>query len=277
MMIDVSHPVALAVLFATMGALVPMSLPAAEQIVSLETRPGVSVMVLIMTPTDPPSGTVLMFPGGDGKGHFGKQGSRVRLGGNFLVRSAPLFVEQGLVVAIVDTPSDQPNGMSDRWRTGKEHAEDTRKILEFVGKGSGPVAWVGASRGTLSAAYLATELADPRITGLVLTSSMSQPDPRNRWMTVGDLPLERITVPVLFVHHKSDTCTATPIAAARGLITRLKKSPRIEFVEVQGGDPPRSEPCQALSAHGFLGKEREVVAAISAWVKGQPVPKEIGN
>ncbi|MCX5906128.1 MAG: hypothetical protein NTY64_02795, partial [Deltaproteobacteria bacterium] len=36
----------------------------------------------------------------------------------------------------------------------------------------------------------------------------------------------------------------------------------------QGGDSPRSNPCQALSAHGFLGKEREVVEAIAAWIKG---------
>ena len=57
---------------------------------------------------------------------------------------------------------------------------------------------------------------------------------------------------------------------------RVTKSPKVDFIEVQGGDPPRSEPCEALSPHGFLGKEREVVAAITDWALGKPVPARIG-
>ncbi len=34
-----------------------------------------------------------------------------------------------------------------------------------------------------------------------------------------------------------------------------------------GGDEPGAKPCKALSAHGFLGIEKEVVAAIAAFVK----------
>ncbi len=85
-----------------------------------------------------------------------------------------MFVDQGFVVTIIDTPSDQPNGMSDQWRTGKENVEDTRKILDFLAsKAAGPIVLVGTSRGTLSAAHLAASLSDQRLTGLALTSSMS--------------------------------------------------------------------------------------------------------
>jgi hypothetical protein len=41
------------------------------------------------------------------------------------------------------------------------------------------------------------------------------------------------------------------------------------LIAVQGGDPPLSEPCEALSRHGYLGIEREVVGAIADWIKAK--------
>ena len=85
----------------------------------------------------------------------------------------------------------------------------------------------------------------------------------------------------LFVHHREDPCTS--FEAAYRLHTNLIESPRLNFIEVQGGDQSRligckpREPGFGLSwAHGFSGKEREVVNAISDWVMGQPVPTRIG-
>ncbi|MBI4593428.1 MAG: alpha/beta hydrolase, partial [Candidatus Rokubacteria bacterium] len=34
-----------------------------------------------------------------------------------------------------------------------------------------------------------------------------------------------------------------------------------------------SEPCEALSAHGFLGLDAEVVAAVAAWITGATGPR----
>src|SRR5262249_43501149 len=110
-----------AVLLATMLAVAPAPALAAPKIIEIPTRDGVVVRVLLVAPTGPPSGTVLLFPGSWGARHFSSGEQGVRLGTNFLVRTAPLFAEQGLLAAVIDTPSDQPGGMTDDWRLGPQH------------------------------------------------------------------------------------------------------------------------------------------------------------
>jgi hypothetical protein len=74
-------------------------------------------------------------------------------------------------------------------------------------------------------------------------------------------------VPVLIVHHDHDGCRASPYAGAEALMDRLKRSPKREFIAFDGGDPPRSDPCEAFAQHGYLGIENRVVDAIAAWIK----------
>jgi len=231
------------------------------------------VRVLLVAPTGPPSGTVLLFPGSWGARHFSSGEQGVRLGTNFLVRTAPLFAEQGLLAAVIDTPSDQPGGMTDDWRLGPQHVTDTRKVLETLeARGPGPVVLIGTSRGTLSAAAVAARISDPRVSGVILTSSMVEHG-RGRWSTVYEAPLGKINIPVLIVHHREDDCRATPLGAALSLPRWLKKAPRVDFVEVSGGDPAISDSCEPLAPHGYLGRERQVIQVIADWIAGRPVPK----
>ena len=170
--------------------------------------------------------------------------------------------------------------MSDQFRTGKNHVTDIRKVLDFVaGKWPGPIFPAGTSRGTVSVAHLATALQDQRVSGIVLTSSIGASRPSRTDglpRSLFDIPLDNITIPVLFVHHKEDGCWASTYADAVRLRKRVTKSLKVDFIEVQGGDPPQSEPCEAKSQHGYLGKEREVVSAITDWILGKPVPAQIG-
>lgn len=250
--------------------LVAVSALAGQEIKSVATRQGVTTKVLLNIPATPPKAVLIMFPGGDGANMFREKDGQVHLGRNFLVRTSPKFVAQGLAVAIVDAPSDQPNGMSAGFRNSPEHTQDIRKVIDFMdAQGFKPLYLVGTSRGTLSVAYLGTELQDSRIKGLVLTSTIGQ--------SVGGLPLSRIKVPVLLVHHRDDGCKVCPFQEAVGLKSKLSGSPRVDFVEVQGGDPPQSGPCQAMSHHGFLGREDQVVQVIADWISGKPVPAQIGN
>ena len=248
---------------------------AAQEIVSVPTRPGVTVRMLLVAPAERPSATVVLFPGGYGAGHFPEKDGRVALGINFLVRGAPFFAERGLLAAVIDTPSDQPGGMEDDWRTSAKHVEDVRAVLDALQpRAAGRLVLIGTSRGTLSAAYIAAKIDDPRVTGLILTSSMVAHG-RGRWATVYETPLDKIRVPVLIVHHRSDDCRATPIGAAVSLPKWLKKSPKVDFVEVLGGDSAISDPCEPLAPHGYLGREREVVGVIADWIAGKPVPKQL--
>lgn len=244
---------------------------------TLETRPGVTQKVLLLTPGAAPHGVLVMFPGGDGKGHFSERDGGVRLSRNFLLRAAPLFVGRGFVVAVVDAPSDQATGMSDRFRTRAAHTEDARKVVDRLGRQwPGPLVRVGTSRRTLSVAHLGVSLKEPRVAGLVFTASIGAPH-RRFPLSLFDVLLEQITLPVLFVHHREDACEASRFEDAVRLRQRVTGSPRVDFVEVLGGDSRRPEPCQAMSPHGFLGREQDVVTVIGDWVLGKPVPSRVGQ
>ena len=256
------------------------ALPAAgsaQEVLSVAIRPDVTVRVLLVAPAGEPAATLLMFPGGLGNNHFPERDGRVVPGGNFLVRTARLFAARGLLVGVIDTPSDKPQGMDDAFRMSKTHEEDVTLVLQALeARAPVPIYLAGTSRGTLSAAFLAASLRDPRVKGLVLTTSLGDGGRgRNRVATVYDAPLKRIAMPVLVVHHQEDGCWASPIGAARGLPAALSGSAKVDLVEVSGGDPPRSEPCEALAAHGYLGREREVVGVIADWIAGKPVPKQL--
>src|SRR5271157_3085966 len=155
-----------------------------QSIQKIETRPGVTIKFLLHTPETASKGTLLLFPGSHGEGHFSVHNGQITLSSNFLVRTSPLFVQKGFAVAIIDVPSDQENGMSDSFRRSPEHAQDIKKIIEFLKeKKLDPFYLVGTSRGTISAAYLAGVLKDEALKGVVLTSTMGT-------QFVGGLPLE---------------------------------------------------------------------------------------
>jgi len=46
-------------------------------------------------------------------------------------------------------------------------------------------------------------------------------------------------------------------------------------VSVAGGLPAQSPPCEALSEHGFLGREAAVIDAIVNWMLKRPFRTEI--
>ncbi len=243
---------------------------AGQEIKSVATRPGVTVQVLLNTPATPAKAVLVMFPGGEGIDSFKENGGQIQLSQNFLVRTSPKFVEQGLAVAIVDAASDQANGMSAGFRNSPEHTQDIHKVIDFLDtRGLKPIYLVGTSRGTLSVAYLGIELQDHRVKGLVLTSSLGG--------IISGFSVNRITLPVLLVHHRDDGCKVCPFQDAVALKTKLSRASKVDFVEVLGGSPPQSDPCKAMSYHGFLGREDQVVQVIADWIAGKPVPAQIGN
>jgi hypothetical protein len=70
----------------------------------------------------------------------------------------------------------------------------------------------------------------------------------------------------LIVHHRNDGCRVTPATDVNALQAKLTGAPRTQVMLFNGGDPPRSDACEALSEHGFLGIEAQVVEAIAAWI-----------
>ena len=82
------------------------------------------------------------------------------------------------------------------------------------------------------------------------------------------MPLQQVGVPTLIVSHRRDGCAITPASDGAALKAKFTASPRAELKLLDGGLPPKSDPCEAMSQHGFLGIEKEAVGAIASFVKG---------
>ena len=234
----------------------------AQRVVDLPTRPGVTQRFLLLTPPDAKA-AVILFAGGHGALNIDDRGGFGWGGGNFLVRTREQFAQQGLVVAVIDKPSDVPN-LNQRRQT-PEHVEDVRAVMAWLrAQTKLPVWLIGTSRGTQSAAWVATALADApdRPDGLVLTATILS-DKRER--AVPEMALEHLNIPVLVVHHENDGCVHCRYGDIPQLMDKLINAPRKALFAVQGGIS-RGDPCDAWAYHGFNGVEKDVVERITGWI-----------
>ena len=249
------------------------ALPArAEEIVTIESRPGVTQRFILVEAGNPVA-SVVLFPGG--KGMLRTDGGKVSpKQGNFLSRTRGLFAAEGFNVAVVDAPSDmrrEEYGLRTNRRQFR-HAEDIGAVIDDLrGRAAVPVWMVGTSRGTVSAAFIAGGPILPKIAGLVLTASVTRPSGKPGQYLLdyeGVVLLESVRVPSLLVHHKDDQCFVTPVEDVKLLEKHLKvKAPKVEVMLFEGGKSPESDACQPFSQHGFFGIEKQVVKAIADWIK----------
>lgn len=234
----------------------------AQRAVDIPTRAGVTQRFLLLTPPDAKA-AVILFAGGHGALNIDDNGGFGWGAGNFVVRTREQFAQHGLVVAVIDKPSDVPN--LNRRRQIPEHVEDVRAVMGWLRKETGLPVWlVGTSRGTQSAAWVATALAGTPDSpeGLVLTSTILS-DKQGR--AVPEMPLDRLQIPVLVVHHRDDGCGHCSYADIPQLMDKLTRVPRKELITVTGGIS-RGDPCEAMAYHGFNGVEKDVVDNIAAWI-----------
>jgi len=247
----------------------------AQEVVTLQTRPGVSLPFFIASMGGhKPEAAALLLIGGGGNIRLGMENGKPKFNqGNFLPRARREFIRNGILPVILDNPTDQQagEGMSDDFRESAAHVTDIRAVrAELQKRYPGlPVFVVGTSRSTLSAAHLARSLPG-ELKGAVLTSSLfySGTGPRAR-QVLASYRWEEIKVPLLFVHHQDDSCAATPYREAARLAARYP------LITVHGGKSPESPPCEPYNNHGFYGKEAETVDAIAAWMLGKPYPKAV--
>jgi len=245
--------------FGLLLALSALSALAEDQIVNLETRPGVRVPVYYMKRN---GATVILLPGG--AGGFGTPVDGKPTGNNFLVRSRDFFADAGLNVAVMGRPSDKGD-LDYLDRIGDQHMQDIKKLVDYVKADTGLPVWlVGTSRGTVSATAAAIKFGKADLAGIVLTSSVVN------YKKAGAVPkqdLASIRIPVLVVHHENDACQQCRPHEVPAILTGLKIAPLKKLVMVNGGSDPVGDPCGPLHFHGFIGIEKQVVATITDWIK----------
>lgn len=252
------------------------AIAAAQEIVTLPTRPGVTQSFFIARLPENPLAVAVLFPGSGGLIRLRQEKSQIKFGqNNFRVRSCGEFVKRGKVVAIIDAPSDHQTvgGMSDEFRLGEAHFRDVSAAVADLGKRFPglPVFLVGTSRGTISAAAVGARFS-PGLFGVVLTSTMFRPaGPRSNEPGPGlsRFDFTTIKVPVLLVHHASDQCGSTPYGDAARLADQYP------LISILGGRSPESGPCDPFSAHGYFGKESETVEQIVNWMLKKPFREKV--
>jgi pimeloyl-ACP methyl ester carboxylesterase len=239
-----------------------------ERIVEIPTRTGVTQRFLLLVPEDPVA-AVILFSGGHGGLQISKKGQFKWGKNNFVVRSRERFTENGLMVSIIDAPSDrQKPPYLGGFRQTPEHVADIEAVIAWLkGHANIPVWLVGTSRGTQSAAYVATQLVgEGGPDGLVLTSTMLT-DAKGR--PVPDMSISKLKIPVLVVHHEQDGCKHCKFSDLPRLMDNLTAAQRKQLVALRGGNN-RGDPCKPFAFHGFNGIEREVVQKIAEWIKLKP-------
>jgi len=214
-------------------------------------RPGVTQPIFVY-PAAHPAASAVLFPGGSGAV------SAVRR--NFLIRAADDFAAAGVTVAIADAPSDRPGGVDRAFRASEAQAIDTAAVVVFLrSRAPMPVWLIGTSNGTISAANAGVRLGPARIAGVVLTSSV--------W--IGGMQatdFQTLRVPTLIVHNRNDGCPLSPFDQAAPALASLRSAPAKELIAVSSL-ASLSGPCEAMSPHGYLGLEKQVVQRIADWIK----------
>ncbi len=218
--------------------------------------------------------SLVLFVGGNGRLFINNMQLGININ-NFLSRSRHLFASFNFNVVVIDAATDFLScqyGLSG-WRLSPEHVSDINAVIQDLrGRYNELPIWVvGTSRGSVSAAQAAAALSPESggPDGLVLTSSATIGSTEPYHLSVFDVDLKNITVPTLITTHKQDKCWVTPPEDTKVIKGRLVSAPKVGTHKYNGGFEPISDPCQALSCHGYFGIEPKVVKDIAEWIEKQ--------
>ena len=211
--------------------------------------------------------SVVLMTGGNGLLSLDATGTIIDSTGNFLIRSADLFLRHGLNVMMPDTTPAHPAGLTDANRLSATHAAELQGFVNAALTRWGKPVWVvGTSAGSISTVTAAGfQPALSGLSGVVLTSSVTvlptaiQP--------TFNLYASRITVPTLVAWHRDDHCSVSPPAGSANLFTLIPSAHK-ESRSFAHGHSVATDPCGAFSEHGYAGIEEDVVGQIAEFIRG---------
>jgi pimeloyl-ACP methyl ester carboxylesterase len=246
------------------GAADPSSEGLVEQVVETRPREGVFQRSLLSRRAGADeTWLVVAFPGWPGilRLRADDDGIVYDLRGNFLIRARRHLVSDRIAVAILDCPSDLQETCGDGYRGSEAHVEDVRQQIAALRKRLPPgirVALVGTSYGTVSSEVLALRLGE-EIDAAVHTASITAAT-ETRSRPLFGLDVSKARSRQLFVHHVDDPCDMTPFSGLK------RYEGVVPILRVEGSGSSRGPACEAFTAHGFVGRERQVMEAVAGWL-----------
>jgi len=212
--------------------------------------------------------SVILMTGGNGLLSLDATGTITDSTGNFLIRSADLFLRHGLNVMMADATPAHPGGLTQAIRLSATHAAELQGFINAaVSRWSKPVWVVGTSNGSISTVTAAGfQPALSGLTGVVITSPVTVLALANQ--PTFNLYASRITVPTLVVWHQDDHCTFSPPAGSANLFTLIPSAHK-DSRSFDHGHSVATDPCGAFSEHGYAGIEERVVDHIADFIRGE--------
>jgi|tagenome__1003787_1003787.scaffolds.fasta_scaffold20929520_1 hypothetical protein len=211
--------------------------------------------------------SVVLMTGGNGLLSLDADGTIINSTGNFLIRSADLFLRHGLNVMMADATPAHPAGLSQANRLSAAHATELQGFINAaLNRWGAPVWVVGTSNGSTSTVMAAGfQPALSGISGVIVTSPVTSLAPANQ--PTFNLYASRITVPALVVWNKDDHCTFSPPAGSAALFAAIPSS-RKDSRAFAHAHSVATDPCGAFSEHGYAGIEEQVVKQIANFIRG---------
>ncbi len=253
---------------------------AMSEVVTLDTRPGVTQSFLLLEPGGAPKDVVILFAADEGEIGFRKtaDGFEVENHGGGLTARRPMretLRRNGFTVAVIAPPSDRTQ-LAPSFRISAEHAQDVHEVISYLRKRyPGELFLHGQCLSSLSVASIATRLKGEGISGLILSSPRSS----GRAGAVTDFEPGIVKVPVLLVQHEEDTCPFTLF----DFVGRVKafyqnSAPKVDMITVTGGEGrvAMKQKCKN-GFHAFRGVEKETAQAIASWLQNKEFPTHIAG
>ncbi len=232
--------------------------PAAAQAVVQDLS---GTQMLYASPANPRA-VAFVFAGGDGTVAFNAAGQVTHMGGNFLLRTQPLWLGQGFAFVTLGSGASLMGQ-----RHTPAYAQTIGRAIDALRARTGAPIWlIGTSQGAIAAANGAAHLPG-RVAGVVLTSSVAGRSASGE--TVFDSDLGAVAVPALIIANRGDTCASAGPGFAPQILAALAHAPKKEIIYVES-QQLQSPPCEALSPHGYLGIEGDVVQRIAGWIRAAP-------
>jgi hypothetical protein len=215
---------------------------------------------------------VALFPGHPGILKLREEGGELKfeMRGNFLVRTRRHWLDGETLAMVVDAPSDHWPTFYQEWRETPRYGADVAALVGEAARRYGVEDWtfVGTSEGSVSA-FHAARMNPALARRVILTSSVFVAGKNGPGLSRARF--DALKSELLWVHHADDPCRFTSYREAQAFARRSGKP----LVTVRGGGPWRGGLCEAFTAHGFVGVERETLKAMHSWVKTGRVPADV--
>ena len=221
--------------------------------VTVKSREGVTIRFEGYPPKD--DLPIIMFiPGGDWGRYDG------------LFPATRIILRQmGMGGVVIRSPSSFSK-VPPYFRETKKHNQDIDAVIRFLRKKyPNNQLWIsGSSWGATSAANVATGTAEG-VNGVILFSSVSRELNQAGAGPITKFPLSKLKVPVLAIHHKSDSCFGTEPHIANDIVRLARNAPVKKAIYFEGGKAS-GDPCRNGHHHGYNGILGEVWTEVGKWV-----------